>query len=81
MAEGTPVIASKVGGLAEIITHDINGRHFPVGDEQALAKEILFLLENPEKCHQLAEKGRSTVLEGFSTMTMTDKIERLLLGA
>lgn len=80
MAEGTPVIASNVGGLAEIVVHDFNGRHFPVGDAKALALEILFLLGNPEKCRQLAEKGRATVLDRFSTTVMVDKIERLLLS-
>jgi glycosyltransferase involved in cell wall biosynthesis len=79
MAEGTPVIASKTGGLAEIIVHDVNGLHFPVGDEHALATEILFLLGNPEKCRHLAEKGRETVLAHFSTGIMTSEIECLLL--
>ena len=39
-AVGTPVIGTKIGGLAEIITDKVNGRLFNPGDWQALAEII-----------------------------------------
>jgi glycosyltransferase involved in cell wall biosynthesis len=40
-ANGRPVICSGIGGMAEKVTHGVNGLHFRVGDPVSLADAIL----------------------------------------
>ncbi|WP_244163338.1 1,4-alpha-glucan branching protein domain-containing protein [Paenibacillus pectinilyticus] len=61
MACGTPLIASEIGGLAEIVTHGINGCLFPPGDSEALAAHIIELLEQPAYASTLAATALSNV--------------------
>jgi len=46
MAVGTPVLATEVSGIPELIEHDINGYLVPPADEEALKKAIMELMEN-----------------------------------
>ncbi len=39
-AAGTPVVAARIGALAELVTHGVTGRLFAVGDPQDLADEV-----------------------------------------
>ncbi|HLX55438.1 MAG TPA: glycosyltransferase family 4 protein [Ktedonobacteraceae bacterium] len=78
MARGLPVIASKVGGTAERITHDVNGLLIEPGDERALASAITQLLENPEKLERLAQAARSTVQEHFTVEKCAQRMEQHL---
>jgi glycosyltransferase involved in cell wall biosynthesis len=48
LAKGTIVIASNVGGIPEIICHNVNGLLVAVDDEVELAKMIRKAMENPE---------------------------------
>ncbi len=50
-----PVVASNVGGLSEIIEHDVTGKLVPPKDAEALAKAILDLLHNPDKLMHMSE--------------------------
>ena len=44
---GTPVIATRAGGLPEIIQHGVNGLLFPPGDASALRRQVTRLLSRP----------------------------------
>lgn len=54
---GTPVIASNIGGLAEMIRHERDGLLVPPSDTQALASSIIRLLSNPALQQQLQTAG------------------------
>jgi glycosyltransferase involved in cell wall biosynthesis len=45
---GVPVIASNIGGLAELIQHGSTGLLFPAGDAHSLADNVLRLLHMPD---------------------------------
>jgi len=47
-AYGTPVIGSRIGGLAELIEDKVNGRLVPPGDWRALSKVLLELVNDPQ---------------------------------
>jgi glycosyltransferase involved in cell wall biosynthesis len=47
LALGTPVIASELGGLPELIESGVNGYLFPAGDATQLAAAIQYLLMKP----------------------------------
>jgi N-acetyl-alpha-D-glucosaminyl L-malate synthase BshA len=46
MASGVPVIASRAGGLPEVVDHGRNGYLEPVGDIQAMAERAKYILSN-----------------------------------
>ncbi len=59
MACGTPVIASRVGGLRFSVIHGQTGWHVPVGDHQALAAAITKLLKNDSLRWRLSANSRA----------------------
>jgi glycosyltransferase involved in cell wall biosynthesis len=60
MAAGRPVIAARVGGLAEIIVDGQNGLLFEAGDELALAGRLNLLLGDSGLKQAVAMNGRVT---------------------
>jgi len=48
-AAGVPVIASNVGGMAELVQHDVNGLLFEMGNQDDLAEKIRFAATHPER--------------------------------
>jgi glycosyltransferase involved in cell wall biosynthesis len=46
-ATGTPVVGSRIGGLAEIIEDDVNGRLLPPGDSTVLSSVIEEIVDRP----------------------------------
>lgn len=64
-AAGVPVVATNVGGTAELIEDEISGWLVPPGDAMLLARRILDALESPEHLSEVAFQGRQTVLEKF----------------
>ncbi|WNR43700.1 1,4-alpha-glucan branching protein domain-containing protein [Paenibacillus roseipurpureus] len=57
MASGTPLIASEVGGLKEIVNTGSNGCTFPPHDSDALARHIIQLFEQPAVAEALASNA------------------------
>jgi len=66
MACGAAVVASGVGGIAEMITHDRDGLLVPPDDPVALAAAIVRLLRDPELRRRLGQAARRTVCDRFS---------------
>ncbi len=63
MASGRAVVASAVGGIAEVITSGTDGVLVPPGDVAALRTALLDLLKNLPRAQQLGQAGRVTVTE------------------
>jgi len=57
MACGTPVIASKVGGLAFTVQDGVTGFHVPDRDPEALAARISLTLRDPDLRHRLGQQA------------------------
>jgi glycosyltransferase involved in cell wall biosynthesis len=71
-----PVLASRAGGVMEIVEDGMNGVLVPPEDSNALAAALANLVANPSKGRALAEAGYETALERFSLRTMTESIEK-----
>ena len=83
MAAGVPVIATKVGGVSEIVIHEETGILIEPGDHEALGKAIIQTFDNPDYAVELAERAKDNVMKKHSVNHMVDKIEGLykdLLG-
>jgi len=48
LASGTPVLASKPGGMAELVEEGVTGWCFPMGDAQALCRRLAAIIDEPE---------------------------------
>jgi len=75
MALGKPVIATRAGGIAEVIRPGENGVLVP-SDEKAWADALEELLGDEALRHRLGEKARATVQEKFHVERMAEEIAR-----
>jgi glycosyltransferase involved in cell wall biosynthesis len=60
LAAGTPVIATTVGGVPEIVQHEVNGLLVPPADVGALAAAMRAVTQNPELLSRLREGAAET---------------------
>ena len=74
-AKGTPVVASNIGAIAELINHKQNGMLFTVGDPTDLANQINWLLSHPQELSQMRLTART---EFDSKYTADDNYKRLI---
>jgi len=81
MATGTPVIASRVGGIPEMVQDGINGFLVPPGDEEALAERLRWVLTHPEEVRAMGERARAFARSFFSTEAYVEGYRRLLAMA
>lgn len=65
-----PVIASKVGGIPELIQSGINGELVPPGDPSALSVALKSLLADPSRRRSMSESGRALVEQRYSAAVM-----------
>jgi glycosyltransferase involved in cell wall biosynthesis len=70
MSCGRPLVASNVGGLAEIVENGKSGILFEPEDSEELADELLRVLASPELAANLGENARKRVHENFTMETM-----------
>jgi glycosyltransferase involved in cell wall biosynthesis len=63
---GIPVVASRVGGLAEVVRDGVDGLLVPPRDPDALAAAIATLLDNPALSRELGANGRLRAEREFS---------------
>lgn len=55
---GTPVVATKIGGIPEIIQHDVTGLLVPPENSEELANAIYILLRNKQKLNNFGNNAR-----------------------
>lgn len=65
MAAGCVTIASRIGGIPELITDGETGVLVPPGDDRQLAAALRELLKEPERRRQMATAARRVVEEKF----------------
>lgn len=74
---GCGIVAYEVGGIPSICIDGETGKLVPVGDKQALADAIVWMIEHPDERQAMTERGRTLVREKFSADHMTRELERL----
>jgi glycosyltransferase involved in cell wall biosynthesis len=74
MASGLPVITSRVGGLAEIVSDGETGLFVEPGNSLQLAEALMTLLENPARAHAMGAAGRSRAVRMFSWEATVGKL-------
>ena len=74
-AKGTPVVASKIGAITELIDHQRTGLHFRPSDPTDLATQITWLLEHPQELRQMRQTVRAEFEDKY---TAEDNYTRLM---
>lgn len=81
MAAGTPVIASRVGGIPELIDDGRTGWLVPAGGAPALAEKIVWMLSHHDARRRMGHLARSRAAALFSTKSYVESYGRLLASA
>jgi glycosyltransferase involved in cell wall biosynthesis len=66
VAAGVPVVATRVGGNAEVVEHGVTGLIVPPAAPAAMAGALVRLLEDAALARRLSEAGRKKVNDLFS---------------
>jgi len=77
MSWGMPVIATPVGGIPQIVKHEVNGLLVPPRDVAALTAAIERLLKDPALRDRLGEAARTTIATGFSLEDAMKKLDSI----
>ena len=80
MAAKLPIVATRVGGIPEMIANGQNGFLVAPEDVDGLAKACNHLLENPEKRLDMAAEGWKTANRKFSVERQVDQLKKLYLA-
>ncbi len=84
MASGTPVIASRTGGIPEIVDDGVNGILVPPGDKGALRNAVLTVVKDKAMRDRMAKAAREKVMSRFTHRKTYDRLACLyeeLLGS
>jgi glycosyltransferase involved in cell wall biosynthesis len=68
------VVASRIGGIPEMVDDGVNGLLFPVGDEAALAERLARMLSDPETRGAMGRRGRENAERLYGRETHYDRI-------
>jgi glycosyltransferase involved in cell wall biosynthesis len=72
MACGTPVVASDVGGVGELVVDGVTGLLMPSGDSEVLANVLTVLLEDSDRREAFGRAGSERVLTHFTLEKQAD---------
>ncbi|MBK9574218.1 MAG: TIGR03088 family PEP-CTERM/XrtA system glycosyltransferase [Rhodoferax sp.] len=70
MASGLPVIATAVGGNADLVHQPDTGVVVPAANVEAMARELVRLANDPARSLKMGQAGRQRVLDRFSMQAM-----------
>ena len=74
MARGVPIVASRVGGIRDLIEENETGLLVDAGDSQQLAEAILKLISDAEMRKRIAFNARAEV----ASHTLQDQYQQML---
>ncbi|MFX0137128.1 MAG: glycosyltransferase family 4 protein [Candidatus Hodarchaeota archaeon] len=80
MKHAKAVIASRIGGIPDIILEGETGLLIPPGDVPSLIKSMKWMLENKNICEKMGDRGRQQFLQNFTAEKITQKIEKIYLN-
>jgi glycosyltransferase involved in cell wall biosynthesis len=81
LGTGLPVVASFVGGMAELVDDGVNGHLVPPGDADALAARLMELIDDPSARQQMGDAGRATVTAEFNAAVEARRLGSLFVAS
>jgi glycosyltransferase involved in cell wall biosynthesis len=77
MACGLPAVSTDVGGIRDILHHEVNGLVFEAGNRQQLRRSLERLLAEPALGTRLGEAARRTAEQRYAADLVADRYARL----
>jgi glycosyltransferase involved in cell wall biosynthesis len=77
LAASKPAVATRVGGVPDVIREGVDGFLVEVGDADGLAARLAELAADPERRAQMGAAGRERVLERYAVERLVDDVDRL----
>lgn len=75
MSCGLPVIGTSVGGIPEVISHNLTGYIAEIGDIERMARYAIDLLTNKKKYAHFSKEARTKVVDNFDTSIVIPQYE------
>ena len=76
-ASGLPVIASHIGGLQKLVSHEEDGLHFPSGDAAALTAALGRIANDAGLRRSLAAAGYSKMTRHYTWQAVNERLEEI----
>lgn len=76
-AQKALIVASKIGGIGEIIEDGVSGRLVPPGQPESLAQAIIDLLDHPKDAERMREAIFKRVMEEFTISRHVSEVQTL----
>ncbi|HSW13470.1 MAG TPA: glycosyltransferase [Solimonas sp.] len=80
-ARGVPVLASRLGGLAELVRDGDSGALFEAGDPASLAQQVTELWQHPIRLQALAQRGLELWGQHYSPASNLARLETIYRNA
>lgn len=80
MAAGVPILATKTGGLPEIIKENRDGILVPTKNSQLLAEKTYWLLTHSNEAEEMAQRAKQKLKKEFTLKKMLEKTAKILLS-
>jgi glycosyltransferase involved in cell wall biosynthesis len=77
MAAGLPVVATRVGGVADVVDDGKTGLLVPPKDPAALNRAMAVLLDDPDRRREMGQAGRHAVYPLYSDDALLDRMDAL----
>lgn len=81
MAMQLPIVSTLHSGIPEVVTDGFNGLLVPLADSKSLADAMARLLDQPELCRQMGERGRQVVTEKFDAKQNATRLLQQMMDA
>ena len=78
MAAAKPVVATRGGGVTEIVEEGRSGLLVPMSDVNAMAEAICRLLADPRQALEMGLRGRQRVIDHFTIQRTARRMEHVL---
>ncbi len=80
MVAGRPVVATRVGGIPELVQDGVTGLLVEPGDVAGFARAVSFLLLNPQEAEKMGQAGQERVLSRFSCEKIIEQFKTFYIN-
>lgn len=77
MAAGRPVVATRVGGIPDLVEDGVCGRLVPDHDPELLARAVVDVVSEADRAREMGQAGRKRVYPAYSAGRLVDDIDQL----